>query len=176
MAKGVAFFISPHGDLITGVNRHIADVISSPEKFGLTSEYVNRIYKEHNEKLGGEGNAREEILVELIRNGWIRVREYAGRYWSIQVPRMSRKVKEYLWDFAVRVIEKKPPFHVANVHPYDVVRINDFSTGKTVQYTFKALAGDVLFTSSVLPIEGRSSLKIYNGIQSYSGCIQLREI
>ena len=176
---GAAFFISPNGDLIRVSDRHIRDVVAYPEKFGLTREYVEDIHKKHGEKLGSEGNAREEILTNLVKKGWIRIREYANKYWSVQVPNMGRKVKEYLWDFAVKVVEHEPPFHLAKVSPYDGVRIHNFRTNGVVQYTFKALAGDVLFTSSEIGrLTARSSLQYFEGIYEFSSntVLQMKEL
>jgi len=173
---GAAFFISPKGDLIRVSDRHIRDVVSYPEKFGLTQNYIEDVHAKYGEKIGSEGDAREEILIKLVHKGWIRIREYYNKYWSVQVPNMSRKVKEHLWDFAVKVVEKEPPFHLATVSPFDAVRIHDLRTNEVVQYTFKALVGDVLFTSSEMErVMSRSSLSFYKDISEFSP-ILLKEI
>jgi hypothetical protein len=67
--------IAPDGDLIpvTGIGGHIQTVIAYPEIFGLTREYIKGVYKERSEFISEEGNARDFILTELYKKGWIRV-------------------------------------------------------------------------------------------------------
>lgn len=62
---------------------HIASVIADPELFGVTREYIERVYKAYGEPLGWEGVARERVIKELIARGFIRIRDYTD-YVSIQ--------------------------------------------------------------------------------------------
>jgi len=80
-------------------------VLSQPERFGFTKDRVVAIYEKYGERLGFEGFAREEILREAIRGGWIRVRRYAGRreVVSINVPSLSPEIKGVLSRFAARL-------------------------------------------------------------------------
>ena len=67
-------FVSPSGRVVKLVNgTHISTVIANPEGFGFTREEIIDIHKKHNEQLGSEGNARDEIIVALIKDGWLRV-------------------------------------------------------------------------------------------------------
>jgi hypothetical protein len=66
--------VSPSGKIVKLVNgSHIATIIANPERFGLTKEEIVDIHKKYNEQLGSEGNARDEIIVGLIKGGWLRV-------------------------------------------------------------------------------------------------------
>jgi len=87
--KDLGFFISPVGKLIPvgGNGTHIGTVIAHPSKFGLKKADIEKAYKKHKERLGIEGDAREEILKRLTKKGWIRLRRYP-QYWSIQFARM----------------------------------------------------------------------------------------
>lgn len=53
---------------------HILTVIEAPALFGLTTESIKEAYERHNEPIGHEGFAREEIMIGLINKGWIRAR------------------------------------------------------------------------------------------------------
>jgi len=70
--------------------KHINYIITYPEKFGFTEEYITAMYAKHGEKMNMEGKAREELIIESLEHGWVRVRHYEKPrdYWSIQY-----------WDF-----------------------------------------------------------------------------
>lgn len=97
------FWISPHGKAIPVDKDHIRTVITRPEVFGLTLEEIQRIYDEEGESLYTEGDAREKIIVSLVTKGWIRVRNYSGKrsgdFWSLNVARISDRIKERITDF-----------------------------------------------------------------------------
>jgi hypothetical protein len=75
--------------------KHIRFILDNPEIFGLTKEELLDIYKKHNEKIGLEGKAREEIIKKVSKNGWIRVRHYSkpNNYWTIQVDNFRKRKK-----------------------------------------------------------------------------------
>ena len=58
-----AFFISPSGEIIYVGTTHIAKVISNPEKFDMSFEAIEKLYRQYGEKVGLEGKARREILI-----------------------------------------------------------------------------------------------------------------
>tara|TARA_R110000744_G_C19369472_1_gene562332 strand:+ start:1328 stop:1870 length:543 start_codon:yes stop_codon:yes gene_type:complete len=102
----LGFFISPIGKLIpvAGNGTHIGTVIAYPTKFGLKKSDIEMEYKNHKEKLGQEGNAREEILRRLTQKGWIRLRRYP-QYWSIQFARMNNKIMKTIARFAQAILK-----------------------------------------------------------------------
>lgn len=101
-----AFFISPTGEL-TGVgnNKHINIITSNPEKFGLTIEKTRNTYNRYGERMGTEGRAREEIILDLIEKGWIHIRKRPNRYWIINVYKMTKKYRELLSDWANKILK-----------------------------------------------------------------------
>ena len=69
-----AYFISPRGRIIPVTRgRHISQIISDPADFGLVFKDIVETYKRHNETLGHEGFARDEIIEGLFKKGWVRV-------------------------------------------------------------------------------------------------------
>ena len=101
-----AFFISPRGELIsTGAKTHIDMIINNPEKFGLTKQFIEDTYKEFGEKLGQEGTARSQIIIQLIKQGWIRIRRYANKMWTIDVNKLDKKVKDRIYDWALKMLD-----------------------------------------------------------------------
>jgi hypothetical protein len=104
MTISVAFFLSDAGDLIHVADSHIATVIQDPERFGLTSAEIEAEYSKHQEKVGVEGEARRELLLRVIRQGWIRLRRYPNRHWSVTVERFTPAVQELLRDWARKML------------------------------------------------------------------------
>lgn len=84
------YWIDEKGNIAEVSDRHILQIALHPEQFGLTKKYVADVHRKHKEKIGSEGNAREEILVKLMDRGWIRLR-YVRRdnSWGIQVSEKS---------------------------------------------------------------------------------------
>jgi hypothetical protein len=104
MTISVAFFLSSSGDLIHVPHNHISTVIADPEKFGLTKEEIQTVYDLHGERIGVEGAARKELLLKVITQGWIRLRRYPNRYWSITAPCLTAGVHEHLRDWATQML------------------------------------------------------------------------
>ena len=74
--KASAYWISPNGRIVSVDTKHINMIIDNPDAFGLTSTEVEAMYTQENEKMGIEGIAREKIIMDLVRKGWIRLRKY----------------------------------------------------------------------------------------------------
>ena len=109
-----AYWMLPDGSIEEVTQRHITDIVTDPQAFGLTRQYIEKVYHLHKEPIGSEGNAREEIMAALIAKGWVRVRYVRGAAsWTFQVsgkedlPKV-KKMSKYLlkhganeWDQAV---------------------------------------------------------------------------
>lgn len=65
---------------------HISAVLDDPGLFGRELEELVKIFRRHNEKIGLEARARREIILDLVSEGWIRIRHYERpqNYWTIQ--------------------------------------------------------------------------------------------
>lgn len=101
------YWVDPYGTVIPlSEDRHIHEIMKNPEKFGLTTKEIETIYKKHKESIGIEGNAREEIMSNLIREGWGRVR-YISRDDSFiyQIFILNKRQKENIYDWANLVIK-----------------------------------------------------------------------
>ncbi len=79
MADGRGWFVSPQGTILKVPDRHILMVVREPEKFGMKKSEIEKFFNEHGEPVGLEGQARKIILRQVLRNGWIRIREQVGR-------------------------------------------------------------------------------------------------
>ena len=135
MTISVAFFLSPEGHLIHVPLNHISMVIADPEKFGLTIEEIQASYAMHRKKMGVECEARKELLLKVISQGWVRIRKYRN-YWSVTSPSLAPGVWERLQGWAARTLECTDGFR--EMDRYMPVRITTFEG--QVDSTIKDLA------------------------------------
>lgn len=99
MKNTAAFWISPEGKILTVTTNHIGYVISYPELFDVSLDSVRQKYQLYNEPWGCEGKARHEIICDLVKQGWIRIRRYRHAY-SINIPVLDDHNKKSLSHFA----------------------------------------------------------------------------
>ncbi len=104
MTTSVAFFLSPAGHLIRVPVNHISTVIADLKMFGLTFQGIRAVYDRHRERVGIEGEARREILLKVIENGWIRIRRYPNRHWSVTASNPFPSVRKKLQRWAVKML------------------------------------------------------------------------
>ena len=55
---------------------HVAEVCRQPQLFGLTKEQVTAEYQRFDEPVGCEAEAGNELMCQVIRQGWIRARQW----------------------------------------------------------------------------------------------------
>jgi hypothetical protein len=104
-----AYFIrTDSGEMMPVPHSHIALVISRPERFGLSAEFVRAVYAKHGERMGLEGKARVEILRWLIDKGFMRLRRYR-HHWKVNINRLDAAAEALQrWARAVRALESDP--------------------------------------------------------------------
>jgi hypothetical protein len=138
-----AYWISQRNEVIPVRLSHIQSVIQYPSKFGYKKQKIVSVYKKYREKLGTEDKAREEIIRELVCMGWIRLRRYTNKYWSITISELNKKNKEMLKKWASKMLkrgidgtrekDKYMPVHIVLLKKGKVVdefTIHDISKGK----------------------------------------------
>jgi hypothetical protein len=129
----VAFFLSPSGDFIHVPQNHISTLIADPEKFGLTTEKIQNAYARHGERIGIEGEARKELLLRIIANGWIRIRRYPNRYWSVIAPSFTPAVRERLRVWAAELLFGAGGFKESDRHMPVKISTPEGETACTIQ-------------------------------------------
>jgi len=100
-----AMFISPKGDFIAGDTSHIDMVTSNPRKFGYTIEEIRKIYEKYKERMGVEGRARDEILINIMKQGWIHIRRRPNLYWNVMIGKMNKRTQGFLYDWANKILK-----------------------------------------------------------------------
>ena len=100
-----AFFISPKGKIIPVPDRHVVTISKNPELFDLTVDHIKTVYKKHKEDVGWEGHARNEIILDLLKNDWIRLRFFSrGGTWRLQIhEELNENLKKNILGFCQEV-------------------------------------------------------------------------
>ena len=102
-----AYWISPKGKVIPVPSRHIHSIIEEPKKFGLTTKKIKDLYDKYDEPMGHEGQAREDIMLDLMKKGWIRLRFIPRNYkWTVQTFKMNKKTQDNIWDGFAQLVKK----------------------------------------------------------------------
>ena len=140
----VAYWVSPTGKALNVGTNHIDAVIKNPKAFGLTSEYINNLYKSKGEVLGQEGNAREEIIIDLINKGWIRIRRYRNEGYSVNIGKMTKKIKDILFSWADKMLNKGIQ-GIKETDKYIPVKIQGFTDHYMRNLTIQDVANDALY-------------------------------
>lgn len=131
------YWVSPYGDILAVDTTHIDEVIKNPESFSLSLKEVKAVYNDMNEELGIEGEARREIIINLIAWGWIRIRHYTRQgMWSANINRLNKKTMDMLQYWASQMIKN-------GASKYDMVRL-DLPTGQ-MSLSVDEVAGDKLY-------------------------------
>lgn len=127
MTRGPGFFISPKGEIIQIETTHIRTVRQDPELFGLSRPWIESTHKKHTEKSGLEGNAREEILRKVLKNGWVRLRRHTNRYWSVQTGTVTGETKSFIRRWAQEILRGTCSYR--EVDPYMLIKIEGLEDG-----------------------------------------------
>jgi hypothetical protein len=127
-------FISPEGVLYL-VDLHINAILRDPGLFGFTSDYVEAIFRKHEERLWTEGEARAELIEEAVQRGWIRIRDYGNAGITVNVQTVDTRARQLLaqWAQAVTLLPDTA------VDGYAAVRIRTASSSLVL--TFQEVAG-----------------------------------
>lgn len=121
-----AFFVTPYGKVINIQTTHIDSIIKNPKVYGYTIEKIKEIYNKYNEKLGVEGKARDEIIKSLINKGWVRIRRYPNKQWSITINKMNKKIENFLYRFMNAILKGIAGFKETDKYmPVNIISLSD---------------------------------------------------
>lgn len=124
------FWIDNKNNIINiSFKKHIDFVFSNPELFNLTQQEIKEIHDKYNEKIGTEGKQRDEILTNILKLGWVRIRfYYKTDQWSVQCDSFQLRKK---------IINR---FVEIAVYGKSVIKVyNSFTKNFDVQETKKGL-------------------------------------
>ncbi len=124
-----ACWIAPDDKIIEVPITHIKRILENPEMFGLSKDKILATYKKYNEKVGLEGKARHEILLDLIKKGWIRIRYMPKNdSWTVEIYDYNEITNNQIRGW----IQKSKKL----VHPFSEVRILS-NTGEVIKSSIK---------------------------------------
>lgn len=130
-------WMTPNGDY-TESAIHIGDILNYPSKFGLTSDFIDKVYARHGEaKVSAgrptEGEAREELILLVLKNGWVRFRRYK-QYWSVNLYKLDSIMMRKLSKWCAKMISD------GLMKQHDYLKISDFATDEL----HEAIVSDIL--------------------------------
>ena len=103
--QGAGYWIDPDGQIerLPG-GRHIDQMITNPERFGLTRAEIVQRYEQAGEPLGLEGRARRALILEAIERGFIHIRLTVNRGWLVSLSHLGADQQSALrrWALAAR--------------------------------------------------------------------------
>ena len=135
MSQTQAYWVSATGTWVDAGEDHLSPIVRNPVQFGLSQARIEEVYAEHGEKVGAEGRARDQLIQEAARNGWVRVRRYsepANRI-VLQSYDLASKIpslQSFLQELTQRQI----------VSPDDTVVLSDYESGEA--RTFRLRGSD----------------------------------
>ena len=108
--------VNPEGEIVPLENGgHIGTVWTHPDWFGFTTEYLKSVYEKYGEQEWTEGKARDEILIEVFKKGWLRVnyKDRNDRFlinaWAYDAPTIGR-LKQFARRAANGAFGQKFPY------------------------------------------------------------------
>jgi hypothetical protein len=78
---------------------HIAYIISNFETFNTTKSKIVKLYKKYNEVMPVEDIARKKIIIDLLNQHFIRIRQYKN-HWSTSLITLDDDTKTRLSKWA----------------------------------------------------------------------------
>jgi hypothetical protein len=119
----LGLFICPDGKLVQVRQSHIDTVILQPAQFETTTQEIESIFAKHNELMGIEGSARQEILCGLVMKGWIRLRRYIKprEQWSVTVKELDDRTRLFLHNRARNMLTGELGFREDDLHKSVVI-------------------------------------------------------
>ena len=116
--RNAAFWVSPEGrfyDIDKGLDeRHIYYLVDNPELFGFTRQHIVDTYKKYgepnpyerdNDTRPIEGRARQELIIDAVKRGWIRIRNFMKLFeWTVNVYQLDSTTRERLTLWAKAII------------------------------------------------------------------------
>ncbi|MEQ8667842.1 MAG: hypothetical protein RIC12_01635 [Pirellulales bacterium] len=111
---GAGYWISPSKEPIR-ISEHEDAVRANPEKFGLERQQLPK---------RGSGS-REKILLAVMQQGWMRIRQYTGNggNWTIEFVDQNQPMADWLLD--ILDIGQK-----IEIHPYESLRIHPMDNAR----------------------------------------------
>jgi hypothetical protein len=130
-------WIDPSGRQLEFGTNHIGAIIQHPSKFGTNKSEVESIFKKYNEVIPSEGKARDEIIRDVVKKGFVRVRQQKN-YTSMTIDKLVGGTKKLLQKWASNEIKTDK-----RTDPYMPVKIYQVSNDKMKEYTIKDLSTGV---------------------------------
>lgn len=131
----VAYWITPDFKVVPVKTSHIEMIIDHPEIFHVPMDVITSIYAKHHEAVRTEGRAREEIIIDVVKKGFVRVRrytQYREEYWSINTNHLDdaamAMIKQFFslicqGELGCREIDLEIPVVITALNGHQTIRL-----------------------------------------------------
>ena len=109
-----AYWVSPKGEVYDLGQRHLDFIRDNKSLFKITDEEYRETFAKFGEKIGLEGKAREYLILQALKKGWIRARDQGNSGWSVEVWELDSYTKENLMKLINAFVGN--PYSNINVH------------------------------------------------------------
>lgn len=151
----VAYWITPEYQVIPVLTSHIEMIIDHPEIFHVPHDDIASAYARFNEAMRTEGRARKEIIIDVVKKGFVRVRRYTRpreEYWSININHLNDAAMEMIRQFfglicqgelGCQEIDREIPVIITAFDGHQTIRLaelvkgNHFPTGQKQLHLLK---------------------------------------
>lgn len=131
------YWVSPKGQVIDiGSDNHIDKIIENPIRYNISSRFIKSEHEKYGERIGQEGDARDNIMIKVLKDGWIRVRARRN-FVSVQVWDFDRKTIRNLESFATEGYDEG--FNGYHIAPNEVFKVSALRTNKVRQTEVESL-------------------------------------
>ena len=128
------YWVSPSGKVTEVKTSHIDYMLEKPQVFGMTKQHMLDAYDKYDEKIGLEGSAREELMLEAVKKGWVRVRtDQRSQGLNVQVWYLDDRTKMALLDMAIELVGEK------HLSKNTEIRVGEIKTQKYLYSDFEEL-------------------------------------
>ena len=105
MIDVAAYWISPYGRIFPVPHSHIEFIIGNPRRFDLSRQDIESVYFKYGEPMRSEGDARNEIIADVIQQGWIRIRFVPKQFsYTAQLSRWGKREQGNIRKWAKQVM------------------------------------------------------------------------
>jgi len=142
-----AYWITPYGRVIDiGKLAHVHYLILNNEEFGISESEIDLAHETYGEAIGVEGKARDELIIEALKKGWVTARFFGGHrsHWTVRVWDFDRyQVMSNIVCWAQEIVAQEGP----HSDKYAPVHINDYKSGRKRKQKMKNIADGWLSVS-----------------------------
>ena len=132
-----AYWLSPTFEIFEVKQKHINFISENVEKFGLTRVDYNLTFKKYNEPFGFEGKARNELMENAFKKGWIRLRNRVNQGYVCELWEYNKSAKANVLNWVQNILMKSDAYVSNSMFELEIHEVSKFIVnGKDSNWKF----------------------------------------